>query len=222
VLLAIHDHETNAELWRVSKDHTSLLHIDTCIKLHFQGHVTKFPERSLFHSSSPTKINARNEQLRQYFSWLIGGLSLPLDSRQHLCQFLSTDVDHSTAERNSGESKEGFLMERGKNFGGWKIRYFILEGPFLNCGEHSHSLANRRISLFRSKIIKADDSDDDYRHAFYILENEAKGNLSGTYSKHVLSAETDKDRDEWIEMLQKFVDVQSFCELKPEEASYRK
>lgn len=120
------------------------------------------------------------------------------------------------------KGKKDFLMERGKNFGGWKIRFFILEGPFLNCGEHSHSQANKRISLYRSKIIKADDSDDDYRHAFYILENEAKGNWSGTYSKHVLSAETDKDRDEWIEMLQKFVDVQSFCELKPEEASYRK
>ena len=27
--------------------------------------------------------------------------------------------------------KEGFLTKRGKNFGGWKTRFFVLQGPSL-------------------------------------------------------------------------------------------
>ena len=27
--------------------------------------------------------------------------------------------------------KEGYLTKRGKNFGGWKTRYFVLQGPTL-------------------------------------------------------------------------------------------
>ena len=27
--------------------------------------------------------------------------------------------------------KEGYLTKRGKNFGGWKTRYFVLQGPVL-------------------------------------------------------------------------------------------
>ena len=27
--------------------------------------------------------------------------------------------------------KEGYLTKRGKNFGGWKTRYFVLQGPSL-------------------------------------------------------------------------------------------
>lgn len=27
--------------------------------------------------------------------------------------------------------KEGYLTKRGKNFGGWKTRYFVVQGPVL-------------------------------------------------------------------------------------------
>jgi len=27
--------------------------------------------------------------------------------------------------------KEGYLTKRGKNFGGWKTRFFVLQGPVL-------------------------------------------------------------------------------------------
>lgn len=31
----------------------------------------------------------------------------------------------------AGPTKEGYLTKRGKNFGGWQTRYFVLEGPQL-------------------------------------------------------------------------------------------
>ena len=30
-----------------------------------------------------------------------------------------------------GPTKEGYLTKRGKNFGGWQTRYFVLDGPQL-------------------------------------------------------------------------------------------
>lgn len=63
--------------------------------------------------------------------------------------------------------KEGYLTKRGKNFGGWKTRYFVLQGPSLeyyesvshqfsilssfpqSCARHSHghafSLSSHRV-----------------------------------------------------------------------------
>ena len=31
----------------------------------------------------------------------------------------------------TGPTKEGYLTKRGKNFGGWQTRYFVLDGPQL-------------------------------------------------------------------------------------------
>lgn len=35
--------------------------------------------------------------------------------------------------------KEGYLTKRGKNFGGWKSRYFVLQGPSLEYYENVSS-----------------------------------------------------------------------------------
>jgi PH domain len=39
--------------------------------------------------------------------------------------------------------KEGYLTKRGKNFGGWKSRYFVLQGPVL---EYYESVSNLKFS----------------------------------------------------------------------------
>lgn len=35
--------------------------------------------------------------------------------------------------------KEGYLTKRGKNFGGWKSRFFVLQGPTLEYYENVSS-----------------------------------------------------------------------------------
>lgn len=37
--------------------------------------------------------------------------------------------------------KEGYLTKRGKNFGGWKTRFFVLQGPVLEYYESVSHLA---------------------------------------------------------------------------------
>lgn len=50
-----------------------------------------------------------------------------------MCEFLSTNVVERGGRKETNESgwKEGYLTKRGKNFGGWKTRFFVLRGPIL-------------------------------------------------------------------------------------------
>jgi RalA-binding protein 1 len=120
-----------------------------------QKHAVKFPEKSLFNTLSPSKVDQRKIALERYLQQLI---LTPLDRISDICQFLSTDViqqqqgdtvraiwllkpaykcsllifaTHSITIFQLGY-KEGYLTKRGKNFGGWKRRYFVIQNHYLN------------------------------------------------------------------------------------------
>jgi len=82
-----------------------------------------------------------------------------------------------------GVRKDGYLTKRGKNFGGWKARYFVLDGPTLKYFEAPGGAILGSIKLSNAQIGKQaqhaprhddDDSEADYRHAFLILEPKRK------------------------------------------------
>jgi hypothetical protein len=54
-----------------------------------QKHSVKFPEKSLFNTLSPSKVDQRKIALQRYLQQLI---STPLDRISDICEFLSTDV----------------------------------------------------------------------------------------------------------------------------------
>lgn len=60
--------------------------------------------------------------MEQYLQHIV---SLPLEDASDICEFLSTDVMDTRVYQATGQ-KEGYLTKRGKNFGGWKTRYFVL------------------------------------------------------------------------------------------------
>lgn len=130
----------------------------------------------------------------------------------------------STAAGNPKERvpKEGYLTKRGKNFGGWKARYFVLEGSSLTYYDAPGGQEIGRIKLVNAQIGKqqssgghthnrstsADDSapeDNEYRHAFLVLEPKRKDEKS--LVRHVLCAESDEERDAWVESLLQYVDA---------------
>lgn len=46
--------------------------------------------------------------------------------------FLTSDIQRNEAGGVTRDGhKEGYLTKRGKNFGGWKSRYFVCDGPVL-------------------------------------------------------------------------------------------
>ena len=59
-------------------------------------------------------------------------ISLPVKEKVEIIAFFTSDVVRETQKPVvQAGYKEGYLTKRGKNFGGWKTRYFVLQGPSL-------------------------------------------------------------------------------------------
>lgn len=65
-------------------------------------------------------------------SYLQSLVNLPIKNNDEVIAFLTSDIVRETRQpvMQAGH-KEGYLTKRGKNFGGWKTRYFVLSGPVL-------------------------------------------------------------------------------------------
>ncbi|CAG8438031.1 9851_t:CDS:2 [Funneliformis caledonium] len=199
------------ELWRVEKLYSDFLTLDSKLKQHQNkstiNKIGKLPDKNLFHNNAPSKVDQRKIALEQYLQHVI---SLPLKDSKDLCEFLSSNViDQQEKDYRQSGYKEGYLTKKGKNFGGWKSRYFVLNNPVLDYyeskgGNHLGSIRLTYAQIGRQQnnnINEADkDSDNSFRHAFLILEPK-----TGSKNKHVLCAESDAERDEWVEALLQYV-----------------
>lgn len=220
------------ELWQVEKTLMSLPPLDHQIKKTTAFDV-KLPDRSLFSGHAPAKVDARRAALERYFETI---LDTPMDEKAAvaLCQYLSSQAiepskddsvgnivninPNSPVKRSSDGRfvKEGYLTKRGKNFGGWKARFFVLNEPILRYYESPGGTLLGTIKLYNAQIGKqsshqssspsrgGDDGDSQYRHAFLILEPKRKD--SNSYVRHVLCAESDAERDVWVETLLYYVE----------------
>ena len=215
------------DLWNVEKPILSLHHLDLQLRQSTKIDA-KLPERSLFSGHAPAKVDARRVALEKYFE-LILDTQLDESAAVALCQYLSTQATEPMNRRAPNSItqaspvvlaqterviKEGYLTKRGKNFGGWKARYFVLDDPILRYYESPNGTLLGTIKLFRAQIGKqsppktpgaSDESDGQYRHAFLIREPKKKD--SNSYIDHVLCAESDIERDAWVDALMKYVNL---------------
>jgi RalA-binding protein 1 len=231
--LAIFSRSNGQELWRVEKDSGSLAQLDQLLKQSPQF-TAKVPEKSLFSGHAPAKIDARRVALDRYFDEVLN-TQMDTEVAHEICRYLSTSTmephsdDNVTPGDSIGESpiklgpggrpiKNGYLTKRGKNFGGWKARFFVLDGPIFKYYEAPGGAHLGAIKLQNAQIGKqqqqsdnhspsrgdVDDPDNQYRHAFLILEPKRKD--SSSLVRHVLCAESDQERDQWVEALLQYVD----------------
>lgn len=122
---------------------------------------------------------------------------------------LAKAADHNKATTpNEPEvlSKSGYLTKRGKNFGSWKSRFYVLDGTQLKYYDAEGGARLGTINLLGAQIgvqqpqdNRSKDVDRRFDHAFLILE--PKKGSSGT--RHVLCAETDEELHLWVEVLLK-------------------
>ncbi|KAI0186002.1 hypothetical protein EV127DRAFT_501895 [Xylaria flabelliformis] len=241
--LAILSRFGGEELWRVEKDTSSLGKLDQRMK-QCTSFTAKTPDRSLFSGHAPAKLDARRTVLDNYLEELLNTL-LDLPTAIELCKYLSTNAlppnSDNTNEAN-GEAgpqkgpggrpfKNGYLTKRGKNFGGWKARYFVLDGPNLKYYETPGGAHLGTIKLSSAQIGKqaqhntdgspaggsnGDEPDNQYRHAFLVMEPKKKD--ASSYVKHVLCAESDQERDQWVDTLLRWID---YRDPNEEEASIK-
>lgn len=233
--LAVISRADSGELWRVEKDTSSLSKLDQRMK-QCQTFTAKTPEKSLFNGHSPAKLDARRQALEAYMDEL---LNTQLDDATalELCKYLSTNTlppnvdesgvvtkltpDHSVQKigPDGRPVRSGYLTKKGKNFGGWKVRFFVLDGPNLKYYETPGGPHLGTIKLQGAQIGKQSHSGDNqspapsstgegfenqYRHAFLILEPKKKD--SSSHVKHVLCAEDDRERDHWVDALLQWID----------------
>ncbi|PSN60650.1 hypothetical protein BS50DRAFT_205692 [Corynespora cassiicola Philippines] len=229
-ILAIYARSDGKQLWRMEKTIVALPTLDAQLKAMCDFH-GKLPDRALFSGHAPAKMDARRAALNQYFDAI---LETPMSEKAALivCEFFSTDVigaqncDSLTPEPSVApaspvakdrQRKEGYLTKRGKNFGGWKARYFVLDGPEFRYYEIAGGAHLGTIKLHNAQIGKQsqqqsssspqrpDGSEENqYRHAFLILEPKRKD--SSSLVRHVLCAESDEERDAWVDALLQHVD----------------
>ncbi|KAI7868067.1 hypothetical protein BDF14DRAFT_1795980 [Spinellus fusiger] len=191
------------ELWRVEKLYSDFLNLDAKLKTRHDATVAskigKLPDKALFATNAPSKVDLRKHALEVYLQHLV---SLAMVDATDLCEFLSTNV----IERKTfciSDHKEGYLTKRGKNFGGWKTRYFVLNGPTLDYFESKDGNHLGTVRLTNAQIaqqtpgITVLDEFSAYRHAFLILEKRRPG--SSQVNRHILCAASDEERDEWVE-----------------------
>ncbi|KAI8148180.1 hypothetical protein BJV82DRAFT_663560 [Fennellomyces sp. T-0311] len=195
------------ELWRVEKLYSDFLDLDTKLKTQpnpeLTSKISKLPDKALFTTRAPSKVDMRKAALEHYLQHAV---SLPWDDMTDLCEFLSSNVIDHDVQQETG-AKEGYLTKRGKNFGGWKSRYFILNGDVMEYYESKDGSQLGTIRLTNAQIGRqtngvtpaADESNSIYRHAFLLVEQ--KRAASSHVVRHILCAESDQDRDEWVEAI---------------------
>ena len=216
------------DLWQVEKPILSLHHLDQQLRQSSRFDV-KLPDRSLFSGHAPAKVDARRVALERYFETI---LDTQMDEKAAvaLCQYLSTnasepgnndtksivDPGSPTMPTSTGQvTKEGYLTKRGKNFGGWKSRFFMLDEPTLRYYETPGGTLLGTIKLLHAQIGRqspakptgsGDEGDSQYRHAFLIREPKRKD--PNIFTDHVLCAESDSERDAWVDALLEYINPQ--------------
>ncbi|KAJ7576788.1 hypothetical protein C8J56DRAFT_370482 [Mycena floridula] len=200
------------ECWRVEKMYSDVLGLDQRVRSSVGRGVGKkianLPEGKLWKDHAPAKVDQRKAVLENYLQSLI---NLPVKTNDEVIAFFTSDIVRDTKQpvMQAGH-KEGYLTKRGKNFGGWKTRYFVLSGPVLEYfdtrgGAHLGSIQVTGAQIGRqqkSERTPVTDEEKEYRHAFLIVE--AKKGPGGNHPRHVLCAESDDDRDSWVEMLVRY------------------
>ncbi|KXL50538.1 hypothetical protein M433DRAFT_61717 [Acidomyces richmondensis BFW] len=226
--LAVHERADRKQLWRVEKTVAALAALDGQLKAACGTFRERLPERAIFSGHAPAKIDARRAAVDRYFERMLDSIQNEAAAKI-VCRFLTADAFGAASEdyfagheadvgrpdtplSKLRPHRAGYLTKRGKNFGGWKARYFVLDGPQLKYFEAPGGAHLGSIKLPNAQIGKQsaqshapqEDEDNQFRHAFLILEPKKKD--SSSLVRHVLCAESDEERDAWVDALLQYVD----------------
>ncbi|KAL6452004.1 LOW QUALITY PROTEIN: BEM3 GTPase-activating protein BEM3 [Candida maltosa Xu316] len=220
ITITINDRDTEKEMWKIRKSYSQLISFDQEIRpiVEYFG-LSPIPEKQLFFSSTPAKIETRRSAMQNYFNSIFQMPHIPRMVVYNICKFLSLDFVNPLDDFKSGARKEGFLVRRYKGLGTtWKVRWCQVDGPYMEIFENPGGAMLEQIRLTGAQIGRqSTDSvaeDKGYRHAFLVMEcpNTSKKIHSST-PKHFFCAETDFERDDWVTALIEFTDPS--CESNP-------
>ena len=126
------------ESWVIEKMYSDMLALDSRVRNLLNKNTLKklapLPDSKLFKDNAPAKVDQRKLLLEQYLQSVVAA---PLKDAGDVCAFFMTDLSKGDRAPVSNQGyKEGYLTKRGKNFGGWRTRYFILQNGILEYFEN--------------------------------------------------------------------------------------
>ncbi|KAJ2549309.1 Rho GTPase activating protein, partial [Coemansia sp. RSA 1933] len=215
--ILIESQQSSIVLWTVEKRYSDFLNLNTKLrqvisKERISDKLEKLPDKDIFRPNAPTKSDKRKVWFEKY---LKKALVLQILDKQPLIEFLSTDRTMEPEKKMPillGH-KEGFLVKKGKNFGGWKRRYYTCKSnkPLLEYFESpggsvigSINLSGAVVKMGKTRENEVPTSrskggqkgTDMFRHAFLIEEQPKRAGKDPI--SHPLWADSDRERDEWV------------------------
>lgn len=204
--VGVTDRDLNKQMWKIRKLYAQLLGFD----LEIRPFVDCFgfpnpPDRLLFLLTLPAKVDQRRQMLEDYFNSLFNFPHIPQMVLFKICKFLLLDFVNPLDDYKSGARREGFLLRRYKGLGStWRVRWCQVENKTMELHEYPGGPIIETIKLQGAQIgrqnLDAVADDKGYRHAFLIMEAKTNTRMSNL-PKHFFCAETDQERDEWVEIL---------------------
>lgn len=203
---AVKEYQSQKEMWRVRKTYSQIHDLNAEVRYILEYfNLPDIPDRTLFASAVPLRMDQRMTQLQAYFSSLFAVPHMPQLLVYKLCRFLSLDFVSPLDEYRSGADQEGFLSRRHKGLvSSWRMKWCQVDGPVLEIYDGPGGQLIEQIALQGCHIGKQSDSaaaeDKGFRHAFMIMEP-SRNKLASSAPRHVFCAETNASRDAWISTL---------------------
>ncbi|CAH7678538.1 hypothetical protein PPACK8108_LOCUS13061 [Phakopsora pachyrhizi] len=128
--------------------------------------------------------------LEQYLKSLC---SAQLKEKGDVCEFFNSNIviNERSSPSNRPGFMQGYLTKKGRNFGGWQTRYYVLNGPVL---EYFDSRGGTKLGFLGITGAQIGRQQQQRMH------KEKEGKVD-----HILCAETDEERDAWVEALTCYV-----------------
>ena len=211
ILFGVIDKSSGKEMFKFSKSIQKIRELDVYLKSHVSSlSLPTLPERTLFQTTNPSRVDYRREHLKNYFNSISSIPELPSNVSLKISQFLSTDTVMAPFLLEDNQKEGSLLMRRPKKaLGGnvsWRVRYGILNREFLQLFENGDMMETIRLKQASLELLP-NMPDDKYgtKNGFLLVEQKKVG-LSSS-SKYFLCAESPKERESWIAALSGFIDT---------------
>ncbi|KAI3480692.1 hypothetical protein L1887_57171 [Cichorium endivia] len=196
--------------WTIEKSYSDIIGLDAKLRSKVgkkaSQRLAPLPDKALFKDHAPAKVDQRKALLEIYLQSL---MVLELPDKDEVCTFLCTDVVPNRLRDPLSTSKEGFLTKKGQNLGRWVTRFYVLRNSLLSYYETrggaqigSINIRDAQIGRQQKSTASSEQDENAYRHAFLILEKrEGMPDEPAHIARHVLCAESDEERDDWVDVL---------------------
>lgn len=130
--------------WTVEKKWTEVTALDAAVRSkNGRSQLRKLgglPDKSLFKDHAPNKVEQRREAVQRYLQSVV---AVSLNDKTDVCAFFLSDLKHDGLTPISNPAfRSGYLTKRGRAFGGWQTRWYVLNGPVLGWYESVRAIVS--------------------------------------------------------------------------------